>query len=209
MAQNVYCPKCASELGFRLDGGRERPACLAPGCGFVEYGAFSIGCSGVVLREEQGVTKALLVQRGQEPFAGMWQLPGGYAEHDEPVSLAVEREVQEEAGVEAVVRDVIGFRHMSGGAVNNIYMIFRLDYITGEPRFDGEETADARFCSLEEIAAMDGVQNITRWGIEQALSTAPGTGLSREPAGELRRGWQVYGLADVSPDVWQRTPPRR
>ena len=204
MAQNVFCPRCATPLASRLDGGRERPACPDLRCGYIDYGVFSLGCSGVVLREEAGVTKALLIQRGQEPFAGTWQLPGGYAEHDESLTLAVEREVLEEAGIVATVRDAIGFRHMSGGAVNNVYMIFRLDYQSGEPMFDGEETADARFCSLQEMAEMQGVQNITRWGIEQALATTPGSGLSREPAGELRRGWQVFGLTDVDPGVWER-----
>ncbi len=102
------------------------------------------------------------------------------------------------------MRDVIGFRHMSGGAVNNIYMIFRLDYQSGEPQFDGEETAAAGFYSLDEMAQIEGVQNITRWGIEQALGTNPGSGLSREPAGELRPGWQVFGLTDIDAEVWQR-----
>jgi ADP-ribose pyrophosphatase YjhB (NUDIX family) len=171
-------------------------------CGFIDYGVFSIGCAGVVLREDAGIAKALLVKRGQEPFAGMWQLLGGYAEHDEPLSVAVQREVFEESAITASVSDVIGFRHMAGGAVNNLYMIFRLIYESGEPRFDGEETADARFCSLAEMNQMKGVQNITRWGIEQALSTTPGEGLRREPAGELRPGWQVFGLTDVDASLW-------
>jgi ADP-ribose pyrophosphatase YjhB (NUDIX family) len=134
----------------------------------------------------------------------MWQLPGGYAEHDEPLALAVEREVFEESAITATVLDVIGFRHMAGGTVNNLYMIFRLNYISGEPQFDGEETAAARFCSLAEMNEMTGVQNITRWGIEQALSTSPGTGLSRDKAGESRPGWQVFGLTDVDAEVWNQ-----
>ena len=208
MPRNRFCPRCASELTTRADGGRDRLACPDAQCGYFDYGAFSIGCSGVVLREDAGVTKALIIQRGQEPFAGTWQLPGGYAEHDEPIATAVEREVDEEASVVATVRDVLGFRHMAGspkGGVNNIYMIFRLDYVSGEPRGDGEETADARFFSLSEMNAMKGVQNITRWGIEQALATDVGSGLSREPAGELRPGWQVFGLTDVDANIWDPT----
>ena len=205
MPKMNFCPRCASPLSTRHDGGRERIACPDKGCGYLFFGDFSIGCSGVVLREEGGVQKALLVQRGQEPFAGMWQLPGGYAEHDEPLSIAVQREVEEEAGVIAHVRDVVGFRHMSGGAVNNIYMIFRLDYVEGEPRFDGDETADAGFFSLEEMAAMKGVQGISRWGIQHALTSTPGAGLT--PAlvapGAERPGWLLYGLTDVDPAAWQ------
>lgn len=199
-----FCPRCASPLTTRAEGGRDRIACPDSRCGFVFFGDFSIGCSGVVLREEGGVLKALLIQRGQEPFKGMWQLPGGYAEHDEPLSLAVEREIEEEAGVQARVVDVLGFRHMSGGRVNNIYMIFRLEYLSGEPRFDGLETADAGFFSLAQMEQLEGVQGISRWGIEHALVTEPGAGLSisADGPGASRPGWQIFGLTDVDPAIW-------
>ncbi|GIS97357.1 MAG: hypothetical protein CM1200mP24_06410 [Gammaproteobacteria bacterium] len=39
-------------------------------------------------------------------------------------------------------------------------MIFRLDYVGGEPQYDGEETSDAGFFSLKEMEHMPGVQNI-------------------------------------------------
>lgn len=201
----TYCPRCATLLTTRYEGGRDRIACPDTHCGYMFFGDFSIGCSAVVLRQDNGVQKALLIQRGQEPFAGTWQLPGGYAEHDEPLSIAVEREVKEEAGINAKVCDVVGFRHMSGGSVNNIYMIFRLDYVSGEPSFDGEETADAGFFSLDEIAEMQGVQGISRWGIQHALSTQPGAGLSLAPngPGADRPGWLLFGLTDVDPTTWQ------
>jgi ADP-ribose pyrophosphatase YjhB (NUDIX family) len=210
MAQLNYCPRCANPLTTKHDGGRDRQACPDEGCGFIHFGDFSIGCSGVVLREEDGETKALLVQRGQNPFAGSWQLPGGYAEHDEPLSLAVEREVEEEAGVIAKVRDVVAFRHSLGGSIGgpstNIYMIFRLDLIEGEPRYDGVEIADAGFFSLAEMERMEAVQTLSRWGIEQALITRPGSGLSPDShgPGADRPGWQLFGLESVDPAVWRR-----
>ena len=188
---------------MRLDGGRDRQACPDQACGFVHYGTFSIGCSGVVLREEGGVAKALLIQRGQEPYAGSWQLPGGYAEHDELLAGAVEREVLEEAAIEATFRDVVGFRHMTAGPSANVYIICRLDYRAGEPAFDGDETAAAGFFSLDEMAAMDKVQNISKWGIQQALTTPPGTGLTMDPNGSDRRRWQMFGLADIDPADWR------
>ncbi len=209
MATMTYCPRCANPLTTKHDGGRERQACPDEVCGFIHFGDFSIGCSGVVLLEDDGVTKALLVQRGQNPFAGTWQLPGGYAEHDEPLSLAVEREVEEEASVVAKVRDVIAFRHSLGGTAGgpstNIYIIFRLDLIEGEPKHDGVEIADAGFFSLDEIAAMDAVQGLSRWGIEQALVTEPGSGLTPDDGapGAERPGWQLFGLETVDSRVWQ------
>lgn len=209
MATMTYCPRCANPLTTKHDGGRDRQACPDEVCGFIHFGDFSIGCSGVVLREDDGLTKALLVQRGQNPFAGTWQLPGGYAEHDEPLSLAVEREVEEEASVIAKVRDVIAFRHSLGGTAGgpstNIYIIFRLDLIEGEPKHDGVEIANAGFFSLDEIAAMEAVQGLSRWGIEQALVTEPGSGLTPDAGapGAERPGWQLFGLETVDPRVWQ------
>ena len=181
-------------LTQKLDGGRERPAC--PSCDYVHYGDFSIGCAGVVVREG----RALLVQRGWQPFAGSWQIPGGYAEHDEPIAEAVEREVLEEAGIEARVRDVIAFRHSLGGTLGgpstNIYVVFRLDPLGGEPKCDGDEIKDVGFFSLEEMAGMEAVQGLSKWAIEKALRTADGIGLAPEPNGPLagRPGWQLFGL---------------
>jgi ADP-ribose pyrophosphatase YjhB (NUDIX family) len=198
-----YCPQCSTALTIKHDGGRERPACPDQTCGFIHFGNFSIGCAGVVLRNESGILKALLVQRGQNPFSGTWQIPGGYAEHDEMLSLAVEREVEEESGIVARVNDMMAFRHSlagaSGGPSTNVYMIFRLDYVEGEPRFDGDEIADAGFFSLNEIAEMEGVQGLSKWGIEQALATTPGAGLSvgGEDVRDGRPGWQLFGLEDV------------
>jgi len=196
-----FCPQCGEPIGVRHDGGRDRPACVADGCGFVHFGNFSIGCAGVVTRELGGQTKALLVQRGQNPFAGMWQIPGGYAEHDELLSAAVEREVLEESGIVASVRDVLAFRHAIGGGIGgpstNIYVIFRLDYRSGEPACDGDEIADAGFYSLAEMEAIEGVQGLSRWGIEQALQTTRGSGLTIGAIDERSRSgnWQLYGLA--------------
>ncbi len=182
-------------LTTKEDGGRERPAC--PACDYIHYGDFSIGCAGVVIREQ----KALLVQRGWQPFAGSWQIPGGYVEHDEPLAQAVEREVLEESGIEARVRDVIAFRHAiagpMGGPTTNLYVVFRLDPLgLSDPRFDGDEIANAGFFSLEEMAAMDAVQGLSKWAIEKALRAGEGYGLQLEPATGFgaRAGWQLFGL---------------
>lgn len=196
MSLMTYCPRCATTLTTRFDGGRERQACPADGCNFIHFGDFSIGCAGVVIRDG----RALLVQRGQNPFAGMWQIPGGFAEHDEPIGLAVEREVKEEAGVTARVRDVIAFRHLLGGAgagpSTNMYVIFRLDLVGGEPVWDGDEIAAAGFFSLDEMLEMEGVQSISRWAIEKALALGANNGLrlDMEAPGANRPGWQVFDL---------------
>ncbi|MEM7364039.1 MAG: NUDIX hydrolase [Pseudomonadota bacterium] len=197
MARMNFCPQCGAPLGTRFDGGRERIACHAEGCGFIHFGDFSIGCAGVVVRPRGDEIEALLVQRGQNPFAGTWQIPGGYAEHDEVLSLAVEREVEEEAGIVAKVSDVVAFRHAlagsSGGPSTNVYFIFRLDYVSGEPQHDGDEIAAAGFYTLAEMEDIEGVQGLSKWGISQVLGTASGSGLSMTGVGDPHT-WQIYGL---------------
>ena len=41
----------------------------------------------------------LLIQRGRDPFAGMWALPGGFADMDETLEQACSRELEEETGI--------------------------------------------------------------------------------------------------------------
>lgn len=53
-------------------------------------------CHAVVFNENG---KVLLVQRGSEPFAGWWSLPGGSIRWGEEVAAALAREVMEETGL--------------------------------------------------------------------------------------------------------------
>ena len=188
----TFCPRCGSKLASKYDGGRERPACSVPGCGFIFYGDSSIGCGGAVIRDN----KALLIQRGINPNRGAWQIPGGYVEADEEILPAVEREVLEESGVVARVTDVVGVRHAVTASNANIYVVFRLDPLSGEPRYDGDETIGAGYFSWEEIAGMEGVQGFSLWSIQRALETPPRAGLILDESALTRQrpGWTLFGV---------------
>lgn len=202
-----YCPRCAAPLEIRPNGGRDRPHCLAEGCGYIFFGEFSIGCGGVVIRERATtggpIKEALLVQRGQNPGKGAWQIPGGYVEVDEDVADAAERECWEEASIRARVVDVLGFRHSIGGQgaiggpSTNVYVVFRLELLDGpdaQPRPDGDEIADARFVTLEEIETMERVQSLSRWSIQRALECGPGLAQAHRGSDINRPGWALFGL---------------
>lgn len=49
--------------------------------------------------------KILLVERGIEPYKGMWALPGGFMKIDETIEQTAKRELQEETGLTNVYLD--------------------------------------------------------------------------------------------------------
>lgn len=60
-------------------------------------GAVTVDC--VVFGLDADDLKVLLIQRGQEPFAGSWALPGGFVRVDESLEEAARRELEEETGL--------------------------------------------------------------------------------------------------------------
>lgn len=75
---------------MRSDGGDYNPRDYPPVAVTVDVALFAI------LRDELHV---LLIQRGIEPFAGAWALPGGFVQPDEGLDDAAARELAEETGV--------------------------------------------------------------------------------------------------------------
>ncbi|MCQ2273535.1 MAG: NUDIX hydrolase [Bacteroidales bacterium] len=47
-----------------------------------------------------GERRLLLVQRGKDPFAGMWAFPGGFLEENETLEECARRELKEETGLD-------------------------------------------------------------------------------------------------------------
>ncbi len=62
----------------------------------------AITVDGVVFGLDDSGLKVLLIQRGLEPFAGRWALPGGFVRPGEDLDQAVRRELQEETGLSRV-----------------------------------------------------------------------------------------------------------
>ncbi|GAB2993585.1 NUDIX hydrolase [Mycobacterium bourgelatii] len=61
--------------------------------------AVSVDLVALTIRDDE--LCALVVQRGEEPYAGWWALPGGFVRPDEDLDEAAARELQEETGVSA------------------------------------------------------------------------------------------------------------
>jgi 8-oxo-dGTP diphosphatase len=65
-----------------------------------EYPRPALTVDVVVFTIRQRRLQMLLVQRGGEPFAGQWALPGGFVRMDESLEAAAVRELHEETGVQ-------------------------------------------------------------------------------------------------------------
>src|SRR4030065_319578 len=64
-----------------------------------EYPRPALTVDMVVFSWQRGKLYVLLVQRGAQPFAGQWALPGGFVNIDEPLEAAAARGLAEETGL--------------------------------------------------------------------------------------------------------------
>ena len=97
--------------------------------------------------------RLLMIQRANDPGAGLWSLPGGRVEHGEYLAAALRREVSEETGLDVEVRELVGILEVVG---DPHYVI--LDYFAevagdAEP-VAADDVSDARWVPLHEVASL-------------------------------------------------------
>ena len=73
---------------------------VPPGYDASKFPAFAVTVDVVILTMSEGLLHVLLVQRGEEPFKGMWAVPGGFKRPEETLNEAARRELSEETGVD-------------------------------------------------------------------------------------------------------------
>ena len=65
------------------------------------FPAFGVTVDVVILTMSAAKLHVLLISRGEEPFKGMWAIPGGFKRPNETLDEAAKRELAEETGVDA------------------------------------------------------------------------------------------------------------
>ena len=118
-----------------------------------EYPRPSVTADIAVLRLEE-VPEILLVKRKDNPFQGMWALPGGFMEMEESLEDAARRELLEETGIKA--GELIRFdsydkpgRDPRGRTITQVFvMIWKKEM--GSPQA-GSDASELSWFSLTEL----------------------------------------------------------
>jgi 8-oxo-dGTP diphosphatase len=95
----------------------------------------------------------LLIERGNDPFAGSWALPGGFVDGDEGVVAAAARELREETALAAGALQLLGVydtpgRDPRGPTVSVVHLMRTAEELDAT---GGDDAADARWWALSEL----------------------------------------------------------
>lgn len=99
--------------------------------------------------------KVLLVERGIEPYKGMWAFPGGFMKMDETAEEGARRELEEETGLKsASVEQFHTFTSVNRDPRERVitvahYALVRLSEVKG-----GDDAASAKWFSHDEIPSL-------------------------------------------------------
>jgi ADP-ribose pyrophosphatase YjhB (NUDIX family) len=116
-------------------------------------------CVGAVILHEN---KIMMVRQAKgHSLEGQWSIPWGFIDHEERPEVAALREVQEEAGVTADLKGLLGIQNMQPAGW--LAVISLCQHIAGTPQPDGVETDAAAYLSVEEINSMPDIEIWCKW----------------------------------------------
>ena len=142
-----FCLQCGTRLDVREMDGRGRAVC--PKCGWVYYEQLKVGAAALVVQDG----RLLLLQRGHEPFKGLWNIPAGYVEANEAPARAAERETFEECGLRiSAGRLVDAYYFDDDPRGNGVLLVYACELLGGELRVNVESAA-AGFFAADELPA--------------------------------------------------------
>jgi len=119
-----------------------------------DYPRPSVTVDVIIFTLREADLQVLLVKRGHPPCEGMWAIPGGFVDIDEPLEAAALRELEEETGVRDVyLEQLYTFgdpeRDPRGRVITVAYFaLVPADAI--QPRA-GDDAAEARWWSMYEL----------------------------------------------------------
>lgn len=147
---------------------------------------FGKSVSGVLIRDG----KVLLGRHTYGGGKGLLIIPGGYIQQGEAPEDAVVREFLEETGVTVRPGEILGIRFNT----HDWYVIFRVEYLSGEAVSDHDENSEVLWLDVKEALSREDVPLLTKQAIMSA--TEGGSGLAKWD-GQLPGRWQPSSLYRV------------
>jgi ADP-ribose pyrophosphatase YjhB (NUDIX family) len=178
-ARARHCLACGARLKAVTEEGRRRQRC--PRCGWTFYDN-PVPAAVALIRGPRGI---LLTRRGRPPYAGTWDLPGGFLEAGETPDRGLVRELREELGVRGTLTRLLGFfpdQYGPGGFP--VLAIVYAARLSG-PAKARSDVAEVRWFRADAIPWRD----IASPSMRQALraSVTPKTAAPRPPARRILR----------------------
>jgi ADP-ribose pyrophosphatase YjhB (NUDIX family) len=149
----------------------------------------TVGVGALMVRDG----RLLVVKRTYGALKGLWTIPSGYVEPHESVAMTLEREIREETSVLGRTGPLIGVRNRVTADANDTFLIFRMDYASGEPMPDGQEVSAAAFVPMGELASSPESAPFTKAMIQRAVGV-PGMRLDAYSPPGPRKGGEFYLL---------------
>ncbi len=126
-----------------------------------------IPCVGAIVRDEAG--RLLLIQRGHDPEAGRWSLPGGRIEPGESDAQALVREMLEETGLTIEPGPLVGAVERPGPAGTVLDIRDYAATVSGGTLRAGDDAADARWVPPADVPdwplTTDLAETLRSWGV--------------------------------------------
>lgn len=141
-----YCPECRNKLQIQVLDGIERKLCTSSDCGFVVWDNPVPVVAGVVIYQGK-----LLLARNSAWPESVFSMITGYLERFEAPEQAIQRELQEELGLNTRDMEFIG--HYPFRDKNQLIIAYAI-HAEGELRLN-EEIAATQMISLENISKKD------------------------------------------------------
>jgi len=123
----------------------------------MRYKSPKLTVDGAILKDG----KILLIKRKNEPFKGIWALPGGFVEYGEKVENAVVREIFEETGLKTEIDKIFKIysdpnRDPRGHTISIVYFL----KILGGKLEGKDDASEARFFNVKNLPELSFDHNI-------------------------------------------------
>ena len=141
-----FCPRCAAPL----EVGAGRAECTS--CGSVSYAQSAPAVAAFVVADG----RVLLGKRATEPYAGRWDLLGGFLEEGEHPLDGLRRELLEETGLEVEPGEFIDAYLDTYGdlGANVLNLVFEARIAAGE-MVPADDVAELRWFDLDDLPDRD------------------------------------------------------